>query len=134
MTSLNAQGTVFQPFADISYLDRGVADKFRTNMGFRKVGKMYDQFLLSASLANQLADGGWFFEDIGIVAFGRPMCMNDGLANRKPRCHSADEKDTSQVNFGPVVFSFRTSLGNTTMPLRLFGSAERRAYLALLTL
>ena len=65
---------------------------------------------------------------------GRPMCMNDGLANRKPRCHSADEKDTPQVNFGPVFFSFRTSLANTTMLLRLFGSAERRAYLALLTL
>ena len=60
---------VFQPFADISYLDKGDADKFRTNLGFRRVGKMYDQFLLSASLANQLADGGRFLEDIGIVAF-----------------------------------------------------------------
>ena len=69
VTSLHAQGTVFQPFADISYLGRGGADEFRTNMGFRRDGKMYDQFLLSTSLADRLADGGRFLEDIGIVAF-----------------------------------------------------------------
>ena len=60
---------MFQPFADISYLGRGGADEFRTNMGFRRDGKMYDQFLLSTSLADRLADGGRFLEDIGIVAF-----------------------------------------------------------------
>ena len=69
VTSLHEQGTVFQAFADISYLDAGGADEFRTNLGFRSKGKMYDQFLLSASLANRLADGGRLLEDIGIVAF-----------------------------------------------------------------
>lgn len=82
VTSLNAQGMVFQPFADISYLDKGDADKFRTNLGFRRVGKMYDQFLLSASLANQLADGGRFLEDIGIVAFDIRNCRMRRLVKR----------------------------------------------------
>lgn len=66
---LQAQGKVFQAFADISYRGDGGADKFRTNMGFRQSGKMYDQFVLSPNLAGRLADGGWFLEDIGIVAF-----------------------------------------------------------------
>lgn len=69
VASLHARGTVFQPFADISYLARGGADEFRTNMGFTQAGKMYDQFLLSPGLAGRLADGGRFLEDIGIVAF-----------------------------------------------------------------
>ena len=69
VTSLHAQGKVFQPVSDISYLGRGGAEQFRTTMGFRRAGKMYDQFLLSGNLASQLADGGRFLEDIGIVAF-----------------------------------------------------------------
>ena len=69
VTSLHEQGRVFQAFADISYLDAGGPDEFRTNLGFRKVGKMYDQFLLSARLASRLAEGGRMLEDIGIVAF-----------------------------------------------------------------
>jgi len=53
-------------------------------MGFRKGGYFYDQFLMSPSLANQMADGGELQKDCGILAFDiRSKMMRDAINRAK---------------------------------------------------
>ena len=115
VASLHAQGKVYQPFAGISYLGSGGADQFRTNLGFRRAGRMYDQFLLSASLANQLADGGRFLEDVGIVAFD--------IGNRRMR--DLIEKEGRVMRKALKIFLDKSELDKTEHEASL-GEAEAR--------
>lgn len=66
---LHDSGEIFQLFYHLSYLEKGSENDLRTNMGFRKNGYFYDQFLLTPNLANDLTDGGSFQKDCGILAF-----------------------------------------------------------------
>lgn len=61
---------LFQLFNSMSYLGKSNGNQLRTNMGFRKDGYFYDQFLISPQLTERLADEGSFLKDCGIVAFG----------------------------------------------------------------
>ena len=120
VASLHARGKVYQPFAGISYLDSGGAEEFRTNMGFRRSGKMYDQFLLSARLANQLADGGRFLEDIGIVAFE--------IGNR--RMKDVIEKEERVMRKALKIFLDKSGLGETSHEASLEAAEARFRTLA----
>ncbi|WP_417432763.1 hypothetical protein [Kiloniella sp.] len=70
ISKLHEEEKLFQVFKEISYLNNGTSTKLRTNMGFRKTRFMYDQSLLSPSLANHMADGGKLLADTGFIAFG----------------------------------------------------------------
>ncbi|MDJ0835715.1 MAG: hypothetical protein QNK37_04315 [Acidobacteriota bacterium] len=67
---LHKEGKLFQLFSNLSYLNKGDDDDFRTNMGYRKSRAFYDQFLTTPPVASQLADGGKLQEDCGFIAFG----------------------------------------------------------------
>lgn len=62
--------SLFQVFHSMSYLGKSKEAQLRTNMGFRKSGFFYDQFLITPQLTEKLADGGSFLKDCGILAFG----------------------------------------------------------------
>lgn len=67
--TLHQSGKIFQPFYHLSYLGKAKDEQLRTNMGFRKGGYFYDQFLVSPNIASEMADGGSFMEDCGIYAY-----------------------------------------------------------------
>lgn len=67
--TLHQSGKIFQPFYHLSYLGKAKDDQLRSNMGFRKGGYFYDQFLISPAIASEMADGGSFMEDCGIYAY-----------------------------------------------------------------
>ena len=67
---LHAQGKVFQLFHELSYLGKAKPGQLRTNMGFRKDGYFYDQFLTTPAVAKALVDGGKLLQDCGLLAFG----------------------------------------------------------------
>ncbi|WP_089717857.1 endonuclease/exonuclease/phosphatase family protein [Candidatus Entotheonella palauensis] len=68
--ALHENGKLFQVFHALSYEGASKDQQLRTNMGFRKKGYFYDQFLLTPILASEMADGGKFLEDCGLIAFG----------------------------------------------------------------
>lgn len=70
ITELHEQERVFQVFKELSYLENDTVGKLRTNMGFRKTPRFYDQILTSPSMAVRMADDGKLLEDCGMVAFG----------------------------------------------------------------
>ncbi len=70
ITELHESGTVFQIFKELSYLENDTEGKLRTNMGFRKTPRFYDQIFTSPSMATKMADGGKLLEDCGFIAFG----------------------------------------------------------------
>ena len=59
---------LFMPFRHISYLKKASATQLRTNLGGRKEGHFYDQFLMSPNLADKLADGGELLKDCGMIS------------------------------------------------------------------
>ncbi len=68
--SLDSSGKLYHLFKQLSYLGTGDKTDLRTNMGFRKGPHFYDQFLLSPSLAPNMANGGTLLKDCGMIAFG----------------------------------------------------------------
>ncbi|MCK4659904.1 MAG: hypothetical protein KAV82_10325 [Phycisphaerae bacterium] len=66
----HADGDLFQIFHSLSYLGKATEGKLRTNMGFRKGGYFYDQFLTTPPLASKMADSGKLLKDCGMIAFG----------------------------------------------------------------
>ncbi|MCP4438984.1 MAG: hypothetical protein GY810_08585 [Aureispira sp.] len=75
LRSLHQSGKIFQPFYHLSYLGKAKEGQLRTNMGFRKGGYFYDQFLTSPAIASEMAEGGIFLEDCGIYAYDLNMDM-----------------------------------------------------------
>ncbi len=69
VTQYHIDGELFHVFHDLSYLGKAQAGKLRTNLGFRKSGYFYDQFLTTPPLADKMADGGKLLEDCGMIAF-----------------------------------------------------------------
>ncbi len=69
--NLHQNKKAFLVFNDISYNGNGDNDNFRTNLDRRSKPHMYDQFLISNSYANKLADGGSLTEDCGWISFSK---------------------------------------------------------------
>lgn len=70
---LHDSGLLFMLFRHISYLKKASATQLRTNLGARKEGHFYDQFLMSSSLAGELADGGELLKDCGIISLEKRL-------------------------------------------------------------
>ena len=73
IVKLHDEKKLFMPFRHISYLKKASATQLRTNLGARKDGHFYDQFLMSSNLAGQLADGGELLKDCGIVSLEKRL-------------------------------------------------------------
>ncbi len=69
--NLDNSGKLYHLFKQLSYLKKGKETDLRTNMGFRKDAFFYDQFLLSPSLASDMANEGKLLKDCGMIAFGK---------------------------------------------------------------
>ncbi len=70
---LHDEEKLFMPFRHISYLKKASAIQLRTNLGARKDGHFYDQFLMSSNLAGELADGGELLKDCGIISLEKRL-------------------------------------------------------------
>lgn len=68
--ALHEAGKLFQVFYALSYEGKRQDHQLRTNMGFRRAGYFYDQFLVTPILAGEMADGGQLLQDCGVLAFG----------------------------------------------------------------
>ena len=77
--ALHEAGEIYQLFHPISYLGKGKAENYRTNLGFRKVGQFYDQFLTTPSVATMLADGGKIRKDFGFVSITQTKHYKDNV-------------------------------------------------------
>jgi hypothetical protein len=61
------------PFRHISYLKKASATQLRTNLGARKDGHFYDQFLTTSNFAAMLADDGELLKDCGILSLTKKL-------------------------------------------------------------
>ena len=123
ITALHNEGKIFQLFKALSYLGSGNSQQLRTNLGFRKSRQMYDQFLLSPSLANKMADGGKLLKDTGFLAFG--------VHNK--RMQELIHDDVMKMNVGLDSFKVAASLNTTSYsdaelcPKVVRGELEKKA-------
>jgi endonuclease/exonuclease/phosphatase family metal-dependent hydrolase len=84
--TLHGDAKLFQVFHALSYVGKAKSTQLRTNMGFRKEGYFYDQFLTTPVLAGELADGGKLLQDAGMLAFGvHNRHMKDVIARSEKR-------------------------------------------------
>ncbi|MFT4661777.1 MAG: endonuclease/exonuclease/phosphatase family metal-dependent hydrolase [Patiriisocius sp.] len=74
-------GKILQVFNAISYTGAGSDDDFRTNLNIRKVGQMYDQFLVCKAYADKMADGNQLDKDCGFYSFSEEKYFKDAVAD-----------------------------------------------------
>ncbi len=77
LRQVHDDGKAFLAFKAFSYNGDGEDDDFRTNLNKRGAGHMYDQFLVSNSLAGLMADDGSLTEDCGWHAFSDSNYFED---------------------------------------------------------
>ncbi|MFT6501976.1 MAG: endonuclease/exonuclease/phosphatase family metal-dependent hydrolase [Crocinitomicaceae bacterium] len=75
----HADGKVLQVFNSISYTGKGSEDDFRTNLDIRKVGQMYDQFLVCKAYSSKMARGNKLDEDCGFYSFSEEDYFQDAV-------------------------------------------------------
>ena len=75
----HADGKVLQVFNSISYTGPGSDDDFRTNLDIRKVGQMYDQFLVCKAYSSKMAHGNKLDEDCGFYSFSEEDYFQDAV-------------------------------------------------------
>lgn len=73
------EGKVLQLFHEISYIGKGKAEDYRTNLDVRKTGQMYDQFLICKNYAGKLSAGGSLGKDCGFVSYSNSTYFEDRI-------------------------------------------------------
>lgn len=72
-------GEVLLVFNSITYTGAGSDDDFRTNLDIRKVGQMYDQFLVCKAYSSKMAHGNKLGEDCGFYSFSEEEYFQDAV-------------------------------------------------------
>ncbi len=75
----HTDGKILQVFNSITYTGPGSDDDFRTNLDIRKVGQMYDQFLVCKAYSTKMAHGNKLDEDCGFYAFSKEDYFQDAV-------------------------------------------------------
>jgi endonuclease/exonuclease/phosphatase family metal-dependent hydrolase len=122
ISALDASGTIYQVFRELSYLGKGSATALRTNLGYRSGAYFYDQFLLTPKLSNKMSYGGVLLKDAGMLAFGvHDKYMKDRIkkeskkrsyALNKYAAYEEDDGSLNQANFDKAIDTSQKQAGN----------------------